>query len=215
VEVDFVTPLLRDPDTILRHSRSPRQQASLARTSLLLIALGGAAFGAAVGSYRGDMQLCWAALKLVAATLATLAVCGPAFVVLAAAFGRRWSLRTTLALMLAAGARSSLVLLAFTPVVWLAIDLGTPYGIIKALATISYGIAGLSALALMTRGLGDGPGKRGAIASFVLVFLVVGAQSAWLLRPFLGDPRDEVVPFLAHGRLEGGVIGSLWRTRAR
>jgi hypothetical protein len=36
---------------------------------------------------------------------------------------------------------------------------------------------------------------------------VVGAQTAWLLRPFLVRPRTEHVPFVRH--LEGDLFGSV------
>ena len=205
--------LLRRPDVAVRLTQMARWQTKLARLYLLLIAGCGAAFGAAVGSFRGGEQHVWAASKIPAATLLTLAVCGPAFVALAATFGRRWSLKTTLSLTLAAGARSSLVLLALTPVLWLTIDLGAPYGAIKLTATLCYGLAGLSALSLISRGLGRRPGRLGAAGAFIVVFALVGGQTAWLLRPYLGDPSDDVVPALAHGRMEGGLLGALWNFR--
>jgi hypothetical protein len=179
------------------------------------IALGGALFGATVGSFRGGAQIGLAALKIPIATLLTMAVAGPALLALAAAFGRRWTLPSALGLMFAAGARSALVLGALSPVLWLAIDLGMSYGSVKVAATLAYGAAGLSGLALLLRGLGRDAGRVGAASCFVMVFLVTGAQTAWVLRPYLGDPRDAEVPLLVNERVEGGVIGSLrgasWR----
>jgi hypothetical protein len=185
----------------------------MARVSLLLILVGGAAFGAAAGSYRGPFQLVASAVKLPLVTLFTLAVAGPAFHALASAFGRRWDFRHTLALVLAAGARSSLVLLALSPVVALAVDLDASYESVRFLAVVAYGLGGLSALSVTLTAIGDAPGRFGALVTFIGVFLVLGAQSAWLGRPYLGDPRDRDVPLFAQGREEGGLFGALFLRR--
>lgn len=202
--------ILRAPEVAIDACRDRRAQRGVASMCLLAIAGGGALFGAAVGSFRGGAQIPLAALKIPLATLVTMAVAGPALLALAAAFGRRWHLPESVALMLAAGGRSSLVLAALAPPLWLAIDMGLEYALIKLAATLAYALAGLSGLALLLRGLGGEPGRWGAAGSFVLVFMVAGAQTAWVLRPYLGDPRDREVPVLVAGRVEGGVWRSLW-----
>jgi hypothetical protein len=209
----FLADLLRSPERALAACSDPARQTAIARTSLLVIALGGVTFGAAVGSYRGTVQAIASGVKLPLVTLFTLALAGPAFFALAKAFGREWDFRRTLALVLAAGARSSLVLFALAPVLALAVDLDSTYESVRFLAVIAYGLGGLSALALTVRALGDAPGRFGALFAFVGVFLVIGAQSAWLGRPYLGDPRDRDVPMFAHGRHEGGLLGALFLRR--
>jgi len=208
--VSFAADLLRSPARAVEACADPQKQAEIAKISLLLITLGGAAFGAAVGAYRGAFQLASSAVKLPLVTLFTLALVGPAFYALSTAFGRRWDFRRSLALALAAGARSSLVLLALAPVLALAVDLGGSYTTVRFLAVIAYSLGGLSALSLTTTALGAEPGRNAALASFIAVFLVIGAQSAWLGRPYLGDPRDREVPMFAQGRAEGGLLGALF-----
>jgi len=201
--------LLRAPAQAVRRRCEPAQQAASARRDLLTIALGGLLFGAAVGSFRGGVQVPIAALKIPLATLLTLAVSAPGFAGFAGAFGRRWSFRETLSIALGAGARASLVLLALAPVLWLAIDLGVGHQGVRWLATVAYALAGLSALGLLLHAVGASRGRLATTLSFVGLFLIVGAQSAWLLRPFIGDPHDANVPLFAHGRREGGLVGSL------
>jgi hypothetical protein len=198
--------LLRRPGEIVERCREPGAQVALARTALLLIIAGGALFGAALGTFRGSEQIPLAAAKIPIATLMTLAVCAPGFAAFVAAFGRRWSQRETLAIALSAGGRASLVLFALAPVLWLSIDLGAPYHSVRLLAAGAYALAGLSALAFVLRAIGSAPGRLATTLSFVGLFLIVGAQSAWLLRPYLGDPGDARVPVFAHGRREGGVV---------
>jgi hypothetical protein len=205
--------LLR-PAGFIARCREPGADREVARFSLAAIALGGAAFGAALGSYRGGPMVFHSAWKVACATLLTLALCGPGFSALAAAFERRWSFRETLCLALAAGARSSLVVFALSPVLWLAIDLGASHHAVQLLATAGYGLAGLSGLGFWLRALGPAAGRFALSASFVALFLLVGAQAAWVLRPFLGDPRDTEVPLFAQGRREGGVLGALLGARS-
>jgi hypothetical protein len=205
----MITELVRHPDRVIALCRDSETDRDVARLALVVIAIGGAAFGAALGSYRGGLVLIHSIWKIPVATLMTLALCGPGFAAFAAVFDRRWSFRETTSLALAAGARSSIVLFAVSPALWLAIDLGAPHGTAQWLATLSYGLAGLSGLGFWVRALGAASGRPALASSFVALFLLVGAQSAWVLRPFLGDPRDQEVPLFAQGRREGGVLGVL------
>ena len=208
----FFVDLLRSPSAVIAWCYEERELASLAAQALVAILVGGAVFGGTVGGFRGGQQIAYSALKLPLATLITLAVCGPAFYALAAAFGRRWTFRTVLSLALAAGARSSLLLLALAPPLWLAIDCGASYHATKLLASLCYGAAGLSALLFVLRGLGGEPGRAGAALGLVLVFCLVGGQAAWLLRPYLGEPSDPRPPFIVTGPENGGVAGALLRS---
>ncbi len=205
----FLIALLRSPQAAVDACGDVEQQRRIAVTSLWVIALGGVLFGAAVGSFRGFPQFGIAALKLPVVTLLTLAAAGPAFYGIASAVDRQLSFRATLALVLCAGARSSLVLIALAPLLALAVDFGAAYPLVRLAAVFSYGLAGLSALAFILRALGPGRGRLLGTLSFVMTFLVIGAQTAWLCRPYLGDPRDETVPLFAHGRVEGGLFGAL------
>lgn len=140
-------------------------------------------------------------------------VTGLAPFALAGCFGRRWSVGTTVDLMLAAGARTSLVLFALAPALGLVADSGAGYATVRLLALRAYALGGRSGLSPLVRGLGDAPGRAGALVSFALVFTAVGVQSAWLFRPYLDDPRDARVTLFAHGRVEGGMFGALLRKR--
>ena len=206
---DLLGRILRAPAEVAADCRDDRDGAALARNSLIAIALGSALFGAAVGSWHGGAQTAYASGKLPVVTLATLILCAPAFYAVSAVLGRPWTLRSILSLMLVAGARFALVLLAATPVVWLAINLGASYDLSKLAATLAYALAGLAALALLVRGLGDGPGRRATVALFVGIFLLVGAQTSWVLRPYLGTPGKHEITLFTRER-EGGLVYQLW-----
>lgn len=208
VDVAFLNRILRAPAGVAAQCRSDQDVASIARTALLTLLLAATAFGAAVGSMHGGKQIAFAAMKLPIGVLGTLALAAPAFYVLAAVFGRPWPLRPVLSLMLSAGARFALVLLALTPPLWLTIDFGAPYHLIKLVATVAYGLAGLAGLEVLVRGLGEGPGKKMTIALFVGVFLMIGGQNAWVLRPYLGTPGARDVELFTRER-EGGLVVQL------
>jgi hypothetical protein len=200
---------LRDPDSVIALAEDPIDSRRVASAALGLLIGCGMAFGAAVGSFRGNGQAALSAVKIPCATLLMLSVSGPALWAILRACGRHWSFRKTLALMLAAGARSGLVLLGAAPLIWLAIAFGLPYSMVKQIAALAYGVAGLSALSISIRALGPEPGRVLAIGCFIGVFAIAGAQSAWLLRPYIGDPQDAKPPLFAQGRVEGGVLGAL------
>ncbi|HEY1696669.1 MAG TPA: hypothetical protein VGG39_31120 [Polyangiaceae bacterium] len=214
MNVSTVNRLLRSPAEVARDCKEDRDVVPLVVTALVVLAVSALLFGAAVGSWRGGAQIAWAALKLPIVTLGTLVVCVPAFHAIAAVFGRPWSLRSAVAIMLAGGARFSLVLLAATPVVWLAINLGAPYDAVKLLAALAYALGGLASLALIVRGLGPGRGRVATVLTFVGVFLLVGGQTAWILRPYIGTPGDDTVTLFTRKR-EGGVAYQLWLSAER
>jgi hypothetical protein len=209
--VSFVTALLGAPDRAVELCFDPEERRAVAARAIAWITLGGFVFGAVVGSQRGGAQVLLAAFKIPLATLLALAASGPALWAIARSFGRAWPFPTAVALLLSAGARSAFVLLACAPPLWLAIDLGAGYSLTRLMAAGVYGLAGLSGSALLSRALGPTPGRAAALIAGGAVFAAVAAQSAWLLRPYIGDPHDQRVPLFAQGRIEGGVLGALGR----
>jgi len=210
-DVTLMSRILRAPADVAADCRDDRDASAMARNALIAIVVGSLLFGAAVGSWHGGAQTFFAAGKLPIVMLATLVVCAPAFYAVSAVFHRPWSARSVLSLMLVSGARFSLVLLAATPPLWLLINLGASYDLSKLAASFAYGLAGLAALTLLVRGLGDGPGKRSMIALMMAIFLLVGAQTSWMLRPYLGTPGVQHVVLFTRER-EGGLVYQLWKS---
>lgn len=188
--------LLRSGRDAAALTRDPRTARPLVLLSLACITLGAAAFGVALGSHRGGAQVLYAALKLPAAVLATLALATPAFFALLNALDRPRDLRATVALALAAAARASLLLLALAPMLWLAVDLGLGYRATAVAGWALYGVAGLAALEPLSAGIGEGRGRVLLAASLAGAFFFVGGQTSWILRPYLGRPSEAQVPFL-------------------
>lgn len=190
--------LLRSPEAVAERIRRREDLRPLAVSALLALLLGAGTFGAVLATARGGAQLGYSALKLPLSVLLTLCLCVPAFAAIARALGRNIDLGGMVGLSLSAAARAALVLLAFAPAVWFALDRGLGYHASVLLSATCYGIAGLSALRVMASGLGrDGRGW-GILLCCAAVLLPTGAQSAWMMRPFIGRPSQARVPFLRH-----------------
>lgn len=210
--------LLRSPGDVARACRDDDEDVrSIASFSLASTILGAAAFGGVVGSFRGGHQILYAAAKVPIAVLATLCLAAPAFHAIAGVLGRPWPMRSIIALALAAAGRSSLVLLAFAPALWLVYDFGMGYHTASLCASAAYAIAGIAALSVLVRGLGDGPGRITTALAFMAVFFMVGGQTAWILRPYLVRPRTTSIPFLRdrEGSFVESVLTSLSSANGR
>jgi hypothetical protein len=190
------TALLRDPTDIVARCERPEGLRDLATTSLGCIAAGAAVFGGVVGSFRGGLQIAYSSAKLPIALFAALVVCVPAFFAVATSIGKPLRFGAVAALTLAASARAALVLMGLAPILWLAVDGGLDYHASVMLASCMYLASGLTALGIVWRGLGGT--LRGFAAAMVCagIFLGVLGQTAWMLRPFLGRPSQESIPFV-------------------
>lgn len=200
--------LLRDPKEVARRCLEEDRIPPLVVASLIAITVGAAVFGGVVGSFRGGEQIAYGAIKVPLAMLAALVLAVPAFHAITASLGRPWPLRTVIALALSAAGRAALVLFACAPVLWLAFDLGLGYHAAALAAALAYGVAGLTALGVILRGLGDGAHKLSTALAFVAVFLAANGQTGWVLRPYLVRPMTEDVPFVRE--VEGGFADALF-----
>jgi len=201
---------LRSPRALVSAIHSKREHTALYHSSLLVITLGTACFGAVLGTSHGIRQLLYSAVKLPVAFLITLLLVTPALSAIASALRRPLGAAQATLLVLAAAARASLVLLALAPVVWLAMSHGLEYhrGILSA--ALCYALAGLAALQLVLRGLGQDWRARFIALFFAATLVPAGAQSAWMLRPYVGRPSQPTVPFLR--KIDGSFVDSIYRS---
>lgn len=187
-----LTEILRAPSAVASRIREGRDLRSLASASILAIVLGSAAYGGVVGSYRGGLQILFGGLKFPLVALVTLSLVAPALLGLSAAFERRMALAQAVALMLAATARTSLVLLAFAPALALVFDMRPEYHDGALLAAAGFALAGLAGITLLWRGLGEGEGRFTLAVLAVGVYVLVSGQAAWSLRPWLVRPSSPI-----------------------
>lgn len=196
--IELFDELLRAPKRSAERSVTGDDLPAFVLSTLAAVVIGAGTFGAVLATSRGGVQLLYSALKLPMALLATLVLVVPAFHAIAGALGRPLAFRGVVALSLAATARAALLLVAFAPAMWLALDLGVGYHDGVLLAVACYGVAGLAALRLLLHGVGFSPRGAMIVAVSALVVCPVGGQTAWLFRPFFGRPAQAEVPFLRH-----------------
>ena len=180
-------------------------------------ALSSACFGAAVGSYTGRWQIVTDAVKMPIYLLGTLAVSFAAMHFFAA---RERTARETFAAAIEAVALTAVVLGALSPIVWLlsvslpfspglrAPDAQRGYKILILLLTGSVATAGMAGVARLHLRL------RSArlTAAWVVIYQFVGAQMAWLLKPWVSHTGldDRFLPL--RDNLNGNFYESVYRT---
>jgi hypothetical protein len=209
--------LLRDREAMLARIHRGADLAAIMRTMIATIAVTMAIVGAALGSYRGGVQIAYAAIKLPLVLLGTAALSAPALSAIGAALGRRSRLTADLALVMAALAFGSLLLVACTPLIMLGRSVGLDYHRMILAVVAMFAASGGAALRMICRGvaLEAAPGWRTAVAGLCVVFSLVGGQLAWALRPYLLRPRAPEPMFVRDARdsLFDSITGSMRSAR--
>lgn len=180
-------------------------------------ALSSACFGAAVGSYTGRWQIAYDAVKMPLYLFGTLAISFGSMHLFAA---RELRARETFDIALETVALTAVVLGALAPIVWL-LSLSLPfspglrspesqrgYRILILLLTGSVaagGVAGVCRLHSRLR-------RLRLTATWVLLYQFVGAQMAWLLKPWVSHTGmdDRFLPLREN--LQGNFYESVFRT---
>jgi hypothetical protein len=207
--------LLRDREVMLARIRSGTNLAAMLKTMIATITVTMAIVGAALGSYRGGIQIAYAAAKLPLVLLGTAALSAPALTAIGRALGRRANLVHDLTLVLSSLAFGSLLLVACTPLILLGRSLDLAYHQMILMTVGMFCIAGIAALHMVVRAvsieaLRDGSrGWRTAVFGLCVVFAVIGGQLSWALRPYLVRPRTPEVPFVR--AREGSLFDAVTR----
>jgi hypothetical protein len=198
--------LLRDRAATLARIERGESLADLVRTMMVTIAVSCAIFGAAVGMYRGGVQILYAAIKFPLVMLLTAAITAPCLTAFNAALDRPHALRRDVALVMLALGFGSLLLVAQAPILLLAALLDCAYHKFILLTFGCAAVAGLGSLAVLGRGVRGQSGRHAQITALALVAVlaVVGAQVAWTMRPYVVRPRTTEIPFVR--QIEGSLI---------
>ncbi len=213
----LIDQLLRDRDAMLARIAAGKGLAAITRAMVATIAIAMAIVGAALGSYRGGIQIGYAAIKLPLVLLGTAALSAPALTAIGASLGRRARLSADLALVVTALAFGALMLAACTPLILLgrAIDLSYHRMILGTVGM--FALAGIASLRMIIHALSveHGPGRGSAIVGLCIVFALVGGQLSWALRPYLVRPRAEEVVFVreVEGSLFDAISGAVRSAR--
>ncbi|PRP99343.1 hypothetical protein [Enhygromyxa salina] len=210
--------LLREPALLLgdasagAHDDDPLRDrlAVLAPRLLGITVFGAAIFGLVLGSYRGDLQYAYAAIKTPMLLLIPVLIGLPAIRAFhdACEISVSWS-HLALASLVSI-ARTAVLAAACGPILWLYLSMHPDYHRAVLAMAACLCLVGLPGLMTLLDSLPRG-GRNRPLASFasVAVLGVLLAQSGWLLRPFVVRPRAEI-SFLRD--VEADVFSSLAST---
>lgn len=203
--------VLRDPKGLVADHLHDDGFATLAPRLLVITALGAAVFGMVVGSYRGGVQVLYAAVKMPLLLLIPVVVSLPAVRAFFLAAELEVDRRAIGMASLTGMARTAVLAAALAPVLWLFWSLGVDYHLAVLTLAAALGVVGLPGMLTVVRTLPSGGRRRWmATAGSLAVLGLVTAQTGWLLRPFVARPSAEVT-FVRP--LEEDVFSSLGATK--
>lgn len=191
---------------------------------LALVLVCGIFYGAVMGSYSGLSpgrfhQLLYSGLKVPLLLLVTFVLCLPSFFVLNTVAGLRDDFGHVLRAVLATQSCITVVLACLAPITgFLYLTIGS-YRLAIVLNGVMFAIASISAQAVVRRYYGPliekNPRHRPLRFAWFLLYIFVGIQMAWVLRPFVGSPGLPVRFFReeawgnAYVQLVGIIMGAL------
>lgn len=167
------------------------------RAHVLRVAFAGLLFGAAMGSFdlsdaeRLKMPL-YAGIKSPLLVLATTLICLPGFFVLSTVLGLRRDFAAAFGSILAGQAAQMLALASLAPVLLFAYACGITHVQALAACAATFTIAtGMGYMVLWRRYrplLAQTRRHRVMLVFWVVMYVFVGIQMGWMLRPFVGTP---------------------------
>lgn len=196
--------LLADMDALLRGTgpfRTGAGRVPWGRLALILVA-GGMAYGACMGSFAGrPLQMLFAAVKVPLLVVAATAVCLPSFFVINSLLGLREDFADACRGVFSSQATLAATLLALTPLVLFSYVSSDDYRFAVLVNGAWFAIATAAAQATLHRHydalIARNRLHRVARTAWVVLYVFVAIQCAWVLRPHIGDPSLEVRFFRA------------------
>lgn len=165
----------------------------------LYIALFAAIFGATLGFYALNLQIVFAALKAPILIFGTVAICLPALFTFNVLLGSKLSFKQTTAMLSVTAYIMATVLVSLALIVLFFIVSSSSKNFILLLNVAAFGIAGLFGVRMLWTGMdyltiksGYEPNRQ-IIQTWTLIYIFVGTQLAWILRPFIGEPGETIL----------------------
>lgn len=188
--LSLINEMLRDPASLVDRMDGEGEFAAHGPRLLALIVVGAGLFGAVVGTYRGGLQVAFAAAKMPVLVLLPGLVLLPALQALWALSEVTVSLRRLSAAALVGSARTAVLAAALGPILWLAWPgLDYHWAILWFVGALS--VAGAAGLSVVLEAA-PATGKPLVVRAVALVLLgVLSMQSGWMLRPFVVRPGAE------------------------
>ena len=213
--------LLLRADGVLRRRRWGADPAALPSLVAIVVVFG-MIYGGVMGSYSAlsterAWQILFSAVKVPLMLLATFAISLPSFMVLNTLLGLRDDLADALRAVLATQAALAIILASLAPVTAFVYLSAQRYFTAVAFNGLMFAVASFSAQIVLhdyyQRLIARNPRHRWMVRLWALVYVFVGIQMAWILRPFIGDPTSPV-EFLRPQRWDNAylkVVNLVWQ----
>jgi hypothetical protein len=197
---------LTETNDILRRAPWVTRSADSRRVLLRLVGqlfLFGVLYGLAMGAFRGLVaesqwlrQMVYSAIKVPLLLTATFVISLPSFYVVNTLLGLRGDLAKSVRALVAAQAGLAIVLASLAPFTLFWYASSTNYQQALLFNGAMFVVASLAAQWLV-RGyyrplIAANPRHRRVLWCWLGVYMLVGIQMAWLLRPFIGSPGSPV-----------------------
>lgn len=170
----------------------------------LIVLLAGGVYGATMGSWDLSTAERWrmipyAGLKVPLLVLATTAVCLPGYFVLSSVLGLRADFRAALAAIAAGQAATALSLASLAPLTRFVYVSGIGHQGALMFSAAMFTLAAGAGYAITIRRyrplLARSRRHRLMLAAWITMYVFVGIQMGWMLRPFVGTPGMAVTFF--------------------
>ncbi len=221
--------LLRNPTSIMIILSKGQEMGPLCRTflmiSILMCALYGGVMGATNLLQSSEMPMEHkmaligvTALKVPSLFLLTLAIVLPPIYVSNAFAGARFSFSQTVTLLLASVAITATILASMASVSFFFALTSISYHFIQLLHVSVFVYAGFVGLLFLIRGVRTVSMRQGRFTPlpvfllWLLLYMFVGTQLAWVLRPFVGSPNE---PFQVFRERKGNFYESVTDSTVR
>lgn len=204
----YASDLLRNKEGIFSEIAQESNLRAMIKYYALMSLIFSAIYGLFMGFYSGGMNIIAVAIKVPLLFFGTLAICIPSLFTFNVILGSKLSFKQTVAVSIMATYLLTLILVSLAPIV-LFFNLSTnntPFIIILNVATFSIsGFFGVSLLWQCMEHLSaqhvqlpeeqqlNAQAQQNSmliIKIWTAIYMFVGTQMAWLLRPFFGDPEN-------------------------
>lgn len=193
MKAEYARDLLVNREKIFNDILENRNLNSQMRYFAVMGLIFSAIYGLCLGCYAGSWQIIVVAFKVPLLLFGTLAICLPSLFTFNVLLGSKLSFRQTLAVLLVASYLLCIVLVSLAPILLFFIVSTTNKPFVALLNVAIFVISGSFFISLLwqtMRYLSDKAGyqaKTLIIKIWSIIYMFVGTQMAWLLRPFFGE----------------------------
>jgi hypothetical protein len=198
--------LFRLADDVLRGEVSdareaPERPLTLLGSLVLAIVVFGMFYGGVMGTFGGMAgsriwQVVFSAVKVPFLLMTTFLLSLPSFFVLNTLLGLRGDFPRVVRALISTQACLTVILSSLAPFTSFWYVSGSRYDLAILFNGLMFAVASVSAQWMLRRDymplLQGNPRHRWMLRTWIIIYVFVGIQMAWVLRPFIGDPRAPV-----------------------